>query len=227
MKKQYRLVVIGLLLVILTSGAIWLLGIHRASAVGKAEGKVDGFVYKVETIGDVALVNVELNVDDPQAVQRYRDANYRHAVELMRRGQVQTIDVQITFARPVPPSIVREMAAQTDLVIRDYLLAGYSPEGRKITSIYLGPITPDVPDVVELSFPNGESAGTLAGVMLLRGSLHTSETSLGRWLSDPVVYMVDTMGMEARRLVAERHAAVVGERTIEVTLHSPFWQFDW
>lgn len=228
MKKRYRLyIVIGPLVAALVLGICWSLGTHRVSAVGKAEGKGNGFAYTVEIVGDTALVNVELDVDNPQAVQRYRDANRRRAVELIQRGQMQTIDVQITFVRPIPPSVVREKAAETDLVIRDYLLAGRSPEGRKITSIYLGPITPDVPDVVELSFPNGENAGTLVGVMLLRGSLHTSEASLGAWLSDPLVYMVDTTGVEARRLVAERHAAVVGEHPIEITLQSPFWQFDW
>jgi len=229
MKTQYRIyVTVGLFLVIFALSAIWLVGMDQAFAVGKAEGKGDGFTYKVEIVGDsTALVNVELNVDDPHAVQRYKEANYQRALALLRSGQEQVIDVQITFVRPVPPSVVRDKAMETGLIIRDYLLAGRSVDGRKITSVYLGPITLDVPDVQELYFPNGEKAGTLEGVMLLRGYLRTSEVSLGRWLNDPLVYMVDTTAVEARRLVSERHAAVVGKRPIEVTLHSPFWNFDW
>ncbi|MCX8068053.1 MAG: hypothetical protein N3B68_09655 [Anaerolineae bacterium] len=48
-----------------------------------------------------------------------------------------------------------------------------------------------------------------------------------KWLSDPSVFLVDTTGVEVRRLIAERHAAAISKRSVEIVLHSPFWNLDW
>lgn len=222
-------VLLGIVLLAILGLVIsWLGGTDQASAVnGQAEGVGNGFTYQIEVRDKIALVHVNLNVADFQAVQRYREANHQRALKWIGDRQPREIDVQITFVRPVPPSVVRELAAQTGLVVNEYLLVGRSPEGRKITSIYLGAITPDVPDVQPIIRPDGEEGGSLVGVMLLRGTVKTSQTSLGRLLDEPLIYMVDTTAVEVRELVVREYASLIADRPIEVVLHSPFWQFEW
>lgn len=213
-----------------------LIGIAVASLVpsfgSTASAKVieqgNGFVYELETAGErSAIINVNLDVDNAEALQRYRDANRQRALALLDSQAGSEIDVQITFAHPVSPSDVRVKALSTGLTIHSYLLVGRSPQGRKITTIYKGAIPEDTTGLQRVAMPNGEDGGTLNGVMLIKGTLKASPESLDAWLNDPSVYMADTTGVEARQLASARHAGRLSGREVTVVLHSPFWNFDW
>lgn len=199
-----------------------------ATASAKVVAQGNGFVYELETAGErSAIINVHLDVDNAEAMQKYRDANRQRASALLVHQPGSEIEVQITFAQPVSPSVVRVKASRTGLTIHSYLLVGRSPQGRKISDIRKGTIPEDTTGLQRVSMPNGEDGGTLKGVMLIKGTLKASPESLGAWLNDPSVYMVDTTGVEARQLAQTHHADRLSGREVTVILHSPFWNFDW
>lgn len=227
MSMRYRLsIVVALIVAALGISATQFIGTAPASAAD-IFGQGNGYTYNLRIAGDTAVVNVNLDVDDEKAVQLYRNVNTQRAKGLIQRAKSEDIAVQITFVKPVAPEIVREKAAAAGLTIQDFLLAGRSNEGRKITSIRLGEIPADMVGAQAVELPNGQPGGTLQGVMLVRGMVKTTKESLERWTSDPSVYMVDTTGAEAIQLVKASHAATIGNRPVEAMLHSPFWKFDW
>lgn len=199
-----------------------------STASAKAVEQGNGFAYELETTGErSAVINVKLDVDSAEALQKYREANRQRASALLVNQPGSEIEVQITFAQPVSPADVRAKALSTGLTIHSYLLVGRSPQGRKITTIHKGAIPEDVTGLQRVTLPNGEEGGTLRGVILIKGTLKASPESLGTWLNDPSVYMVDTTGVEARQLASTRHADRLSGREVTVVLHSPFWRFDW
>lgn len=211
---------------------IWSFETRRVSAVENAEGSLaqgmgNAFAYALEIRNAEAIIHIQYDMEDSLSIQKYRNANQQRALDLLQSKPVREIEVQITFARPVPSSVVREKAAQTGLLIHDYMLVGRSISGNKIASVRLHTIPLDIPDVEEVILPNGEKGGTLVGVILLKGTIQTTATSLGRWLNDPLVYLADTVSVEARELVTAKHASLIGKRTIQVARPSPFWNLDW
>ena len=51
--------------------------------------------------------------------------------------------------------------------------------------------------------------------------------SLGYWLTNDRVYLVDTTKLEALDLAVSRHADETVNKHIDVSLPTPFWNLDW
>ena len=188
-------------------------------------GKGTAFRYTGQGMdnGDIYVV-VSVRVDDPEALLTYRDANVKRGRELINRGEAKPVWVQVTFNRPLPTDQVRALVGQTGFQVDSFLMVGRSSDGERMTHIHTGAIGDDVPDRANDPLWNDET--TFAGIMLLQGKVEATEQGLGRWLTDERVYLVDTTGVEVRELVAQRHADVITDREIVVSLPSPFWQFD-
>lgn len=67
----------------------------------------------------------------------------------------------------------------------------------------VGTISDNVPEKVYDPVWNVEM--TYAGIMLLQGTVDTTEEGLGRWLADERVYLIDTTAVEVQELIAHRH----------------------
>ena len=169
------------------------------------------------------VVSVDLN--DPKALQAYRDANTARGRALIARGEAKAIWVQVTFARPLPADEVRTLVEETGFEVENYLRVGRASNGERVIHIRVGPIGDDVPETVYDPLWNVEK--TYAGIMTLQGTVETTERGLGRWLVDERVYLIDTTGEEVRELATQRHASAVAGREIVVGVESPYWNFDW
>jgi len=193
------------------------------------------------------LVVVGVDVDDPEALRAYREANAKRSQALIAQGEARPIWVQVTFLRPLAADQVRALVEETDFRVDSFLMVGHTPDGEKTSTILNFPIGEDFPETLAetLSWQEIETLvldqgyvppatlndpmapKTLDGIMLLQGEVETTEQGLGRWLADERVYLIDTAGVEVRELAARRHADAVADREIVVSLPSPFWRFDW
>ncbi len=171
----------------------------------------------LEHTGDV-LVNVYYIGDgDPEALRAYREANMKRGQALVTQGDARPIQVQITFAHPVPVAEVRSLAEETGFQLEDFLVAGRNSQGGRAWCVdFTG----------DFDQSDGICAG-LEGIMLLKGWVETTERGLGRWLTDDRVYMIDTVAAEVCELLAQRHADIVAGRKIIIGSESPFWRLDW
>jgi len=192
-------------------------------------------------------IGVSVDLNDPKAMQVYREANAARGRALIARGEAKAIWVQVTFARPLPADEVRTLVEETGFQVESFLMVGHTSDGGKMCMILISPIGEDFPEelaktlswqeIETLVYDKGYvppaviddpmAPATLNGVMLLQGQIETTEQGLGRWLADERVYLIDTTGEEARELAAQRHANAVAGREIVVELESPFWNFDW
>lgn len=196
-------------------------------------GQGSAFRYTGEILqnGEV-LVTVSVDIDNPNALRAYVEAATNRGWALIQSGDPQTIWVQVTFRRPVPIPEVRALVEETGFRVDSYLLVGRHPtNGERMYEIQFGPLEDSA---IHTTFPQPPPAppdpgvdGTLAGVMLLQGEVDTTEQGLGRWLADERVYLMDTTSVEMHQLVAQRHAAVVSGKEIEISVPSPFWNLDW
>lgn len=190
------------------------------------QGEGSAFRYAGHIRGNGAVdVVVGVDLNDPQALQAYREANAVRGRALIARRKAQTIWVQVTFVQPLPADEVRTLVEETGFQVENYLMVGRASNGERVVHGQVGAIGDDVPDRVYDPHWNVEM--TYAGIMLLQGTVETTEQGLGRWLADERVYMIDTTAVEVRELVAQRHADIAAGREIEVGLESPFWNFDW
>ncbi len=163
--------------------------------------------------------------DDPQTAEAYRDANTARARALIARGEARPIWVQVAFARPLPADEVRALVEKTGFQVENYMLVGRASNGERVMHVQMGAIGDDV--AMQASDPHWNVEMGYAGIMLLQGTVETTEEGLGRWLTDERVYIIDTTGEEVRELAAQRHANAVAGREIVVSLESPFWDFEW
>lgn len=215
-------------LTLMAASAVILLGKPFEAYAGKPffNGETGTYRYTGKGLdsGDV-LVDVHFDIDDPEALRAYREANAERAKALIQQGEPQLIWVQITFHRPLPTAEVQALVKETGFRVDNFEMVGRSADGRhRLSRTRVGDIEDDAAHMV---VPLWGVDTMLAGVILLQGEVETTEQGLGRWLADNRVYMIDTTGVEVRELVARRHADVVADRDIFVSLTSPFWRFDW
>lgn len=170
-------------------------------------------------------IGVSVDLNNPKAMQAYKEANDARARALIAQGEVKPIWVQVTFSRPLPADEVRTLVKETGFQVENYNMVGRASNGERVVHVQVGTIGDDVPD--RAYDPHWNVEITYAGIMLLQGAVETTERGLGRWLVDERVYLIDTTGEEVRELAAQRHANVVAGREIVVGLESPFWNFDW
>ncbi len=189
-------------------------------------GEGSAFRYAGHVL-DNGMMDIGVSVDfsDPKAMQVYKEANDARARALIARGEAKPIWVQVTFARPLPADEVRTLVKETGFQVENYAQVGYASNGERVVHIQVGTIGDDVPDRAYDSHWKVEI--TYAGIMVLQGTVETTEEGLGRWLADERVYLMDTTAVEVRELVAQRHAHVVAGREIVVELPSPYEYFDW
>jgi len=105
-------------------------------------------------------------------------------------------------------------------------MVGRSSRGGKGSYIRFGSLEEDVPAMLDAGGNRKGETLTLAGVMVVQGSVQESQ-GLARLLADKRVYLVDTSEVEVRNLIASRHANVAAGRELTVNRPSPFWNFDW
>jgi hypothetical protein len=192
--------------------------------VVRGEGAAFRYGGHVVDNGEMHIV-VSVDLNDPKALQAYRDANTARGRALIARGEAKAIWVQVTFARPLPADEVRTLVEETGFEVENYLRVGRASNGERVIHIRVGPIGDDVPETVYDPLWNVEK--TYAGIMTLQGTVETTERGLGRWLVDERVYLIDTTGEEVRELATQRHASAVAGREIVVGVESPYWNFDW
>ncbi|MFN3705918.1 MAG: hypothetical protein ACK4WM_07985 [Thermoflexales bacterium] len=205
------------------------------------EGTAFRYTGQESDNGDI-LVTVSVNIDDPEALRAYKEANDTRVRALIARGEAQSIWVQVTFRRPLPPAHVRTLVKETGFRVDNFLMVGHTPNGEKMSIILNFPIGDDFPETLAktLSWEEIErlvldqgyvppatisdpmTPATLEGIMLLQGIVEATEQGLGRWLANEDVYLIDTTALEVHELITRRHANLVDNKEIVVTLPSPF-----
>lgn len=228
MNRQSRINILLLGLALLTFLAAILLQKPFETYAGRPifRGETALYRYTGEGLdsGDI-LVSVDVDLDNPKALEAYREANVARGRALIARGKAKPIWVQVTFARPLPADEVRTLVRETGFQVENYLMVGRASNGERVFRIQVGTIGDDVPETAYEPLWNVKM--TFAGIMLLQGTIETTKQGLGRWLTDERVYIIDTTGEEVRELAAQRHANIVAGRNIVFSLESPFWDFDW
>ena len=191
------------------------------------QGESASFRYTIQGQRNGSLyVNISVNFDDPDSLQKYMEANRQRGRTLVNKGQ-SPIPIRVTFVRPLPLSEAREFIRETGLHVSSFAMVGRSSlNGRKGVHVEFSSVDKEMPAALNVD-PTGQGERlVLRGVMVLYGEIQNPQ-GLARLLADERVYLADTSEVEVRELLAQRHASVVAGKELVVSVPSPFWKLDW
>lgn len=194
---------------------------------GQFNGSTDAFRYSGQDDNGSIYMVISVNTDDPTALKKYVEANRQRGQELVNRNMEEVVPVQITFTRPLPVSDVKTLVERTNFQVESSALVGYSTLSQKRgTRVQFGSLQNSVPER-EIVDPETGDELVFSGVMVLQGEVKATADGLGQWLANDEVYLVDTSKLEALNITASRHAAETANKSINVSLPTPFWDLDW
>ncbi len=225
MKISKRTLLIGTLVVMGIVVAMLLTTPSAYLAPLFVQGETDSFRYSAQVEGaDNLYVNVSIDFDNPEALKKYRQANQQRGKQLDEQN-MREIPVQITFKQPLPQVEARVLAEEVGLAVQDFTMVGHSAVSKQRGGHFtLGDLDNPVP-VEQNMGPNQEKL-MLEGVMVIKGAV-ANGAGLKQLEGDKRIYLVDTSEAQVRELLQKHHRAWVQNKTIVVTVPSPFWNLDW
>ncbi len=212
-------------------GTILFFGVHdpsttdAASAIPKIASEHGGFSVALRPDKPPAI---RFDWDDPESSQAYYDANEKRIQQLINQPAAHDdpINVTLTFNKPVPWEEFVALRDKVGLQPSTLTFAERGPNGEKWALDVLR-ILPDdelVPYVEnEASYANT----TVLGVILVEASITPAPATLGVLASDPRVFAVDTVRVEAAQLLTQRGGESSTVDPSQIWVPSPYWNFDW
>jgi hypothetical protein len=181
---------------------------------------LEDWPYTVERRPNGQL-RVHVNVD--MANRTVRDAyarQQRTAALAMARSNAGSIDVQVTFARPLSLDEARELAQGSGLIAGIVILEARDAAGELHTVGTQG-TEPSLVDPESVQPGLEQRALRLIGVTMVRGTVPASPGGLGRLANDERVYLLDVMAHHLAGKVAGRYG--VDASSVQVSVPSPHW----
>lgn len=171
---------------------------------------------------------VAFDMEDPSSSQAYYDANERRIQQLINQpaGHDDPIQVTLTFNKPVPWEDFVELRDKVGLKPSTLTFAERGASGEK----WVLDVLRMRPDDEIIPYVNEEAAyanATVLGVILAEASITPTPATLGALASDPRVFAVDTVRVEAAQLLAQHGGDSSQVDPSQISVPSPYWRFDW
>ncbi len=198
---------------------------NAAPAIPEIVSEQGGFTLVLPP-DDTPLVRFDLF--DPASSEPYYEANERRIQQLINQpaGQTDLIKVTLTFKKSVPWEEFVALRDQVGLETNIITFAERGPEGEK----WAIDVVQWMPDEELTAFVARDAVKvntTVLGVILVEASITPDQETLGVLASDPRVFAVDTVRVEAAQLLAQQSDEFGSVDPAKIGVPSPYWHFDW
>lgn len=171
---------------------------------------------------------VRFDLFDPASSEAYYGANEKRIQQLINQpaGHDDPINVTLTFNEPVPWEDFVALRDKVGLQPSTLTFAERGPKGEK----WALDVLQSLPDEELVSFVNRDALNantTVLGVILVEASITPDPATLGVLATDPRVFAVDTVRIEAAQLLAQHGGESSTIDPSKIWVPSPYWNFDW
>lgn len=198
-----------------------LLGVAKVNMANASKTLLlDPLLYTVEQRPNGYFrVHVQVNLENRGVRERYATQQRAAALALAKSG-LESIPVQITFARPLSVEEIRLLAQQTGL-LAEWLIFMARDIDNNMHAVVVRGAGIDIVDLNDLLSDIDTRGLCLVGAMVVRGVIPTTNAGLGRLAGDARIYLLDVTPYQLALEVAKRYG--VSFDRVQVSAPTPYW----